>query len=71
MATMLKCPDCGIDNPDDWHTCVQYENNQKIDAHIKVLQMQVENLNGRLVAVEEMIQAYGQELLFRAPWKAQ
>jgi hypothetical protein len=71
MAMMLKCPDCGIDNPDDWHTCVQYENNQKLEAHIKVLQMQVENLNGRLVAVEEMIQAYGQELLFRAPWKAQ
>lgn len=68
---MLACPDCGIPNPDDWHTCVQYENNQKFEREIKVLQMQVENLNDRLVAVEGMIEAYGKELLFRAPWKEQ
>ena len=68
---MSICPDCGIQNPDDWHTCVQYENNQKFEREIKVLQMQVENLNDRLVAVEGMIEAYGKELLFRAPWKAQ
>ena len=68
---MSICPDCGIPNPDDWHTCVQYENNQKFEREIKVLQMQVENLNDRLVAVEGMIEAYGKELLFRAPWKAQ
>jgi len=68
---MLKCPDCGIPNPDDYHTCVQYENNQKFEKDIKLLQMQVENLNNRLVAVEGMIEAYGKELLFRAPWKAQ
>lgn len=71
MVTMLNCPDCGIPNPDDWHTCVQYENNQKVEKEIKVLQMQVENLNSRLVDVEGMIEAYGKELLFRAPWKAQ
>jgi ubiquinone biosynthesis protein UbiJ len=68
---MLTCPDCGIANPDDWHTCVQYENNQKFEKQIKVLQMQVENLNARLVDVEGMIEAYGRELLYRAPWKAQ
>ena len=68
---MLNCPDCGIPNPDDWHTCAQYENNQKVEKEIKVLQMQVENLNSRLVNVEGMIEAYGKELLFRAPWKAQ
>lgn len=68
---MLACPDCGIPNPDDWHTCVQYENNQKFEREIKVLQMQVENLNDRLVAVEGMIEAYGKELLFRAPWREQ
>ena len=68
---MLTCPDCGIPNPDDWHTCVQYENNQKVEKQIKVLQMQVENLHDRMVAVEQMIQAYGKELLFRAPWKEQ
>lgn len=71
MVTMSICPDCGIQNPDDWHTCVQYENNQKFEREIKVLQMQVENLNDRLVAVEGMIEAYGKELLFRAPWKEQ
>ena len=68
---MLICPDCGIQNPDDWHTCVQYENNQKVEKEIKVLQMQVENLNSRLLEVEGMIEAYGRELLYRAPWKAQ
>ena len=68
---MSICPDCGIQNPDDWHTCVQYENNQKFESEIKVLQMQVENLNARLLDVEGMIEAYGRELLFRAPWKAQ
>ena len=68
---MLICPDCGMKNPDDWHTCVQYENNQKFEKEIKVLQMQVENLNSRLLEVEGMIEAYGRELLYRAPWKAQ
>ena len=66
---MLICPDCGINNPDDWHTCVQYENNQRLETHIKVLQMQVENLNDRLVAVEGILEAYGRELLYRTPWR--
>jgi len=68
---MKTCPDCGIQNPDDWHTCAQYENNQKFEKEIKVLQMQVENLNSRLLDVEGMIEAYGKELLYRAPWKEQ
>ena len=66
---MLKCPDCGIPNPDDLHTCVQYENNQKVEHLIKVLQMQTENLNERLVAVEGILDAYGRELLYRTPWR--
>jgi hypothetical protein len=33
--------------------------------------MQVENLHERMSGVEQMIQAYGKELLFRAPWKEQ
>ena len=53
---MLTCPDCGIPNPDDWHTCVQYENNQKVEKQIKLLQMQVENLHERMTGVEQMIQ---------------
>jgi len=49
------CPDCGLLNPDDLHTCPEYEANQiKEQAHLTIqqemmiLRMRVEELERRV-----------------------
>ena len=52
---MGSCPDCGLLNPDDLHTCPEYEANQKkeqahltIPQEMMILRMRVEELERRV-----------------------
>lgn len=59
----MKCPDCGMDNPDDFHTCIQYERNRADDMQrqIEILHIELQLLKQRVGELEHM--AAG-----RAPW---
>lgn len=62
---MESCPDCGLSNPDDLHTCPEYEENQKkAQAHLTILD-QVTILNQRVEELERRVAQHTNQL---KPW---
>jgi len=53
---MNFCPDCGIPNPSDVHTCVEYEKKIKPDLtmeqEIVILKEMIGELQARLIDLE-------------------
>ena len=61
-----KCPDCGKENPEDTHTCIEYERNRANDLERQLIQltMEVDTLKARVNELEHT--AAG-----RQPWRQQ
>lgn len=60
----MKCPDCGMENPDDFHTCIEYERNRadSLQRQIEIMHIEVQLLKQRVAELEH--HAAG-----RAPWR--
>ena len=43
---MNKCPDCGKENPEDTHTCIEYERNRadELERRLEQMHMEMETL---------------------------
>ena len=63
---MNKCPDCGKENPEDTHTCIEYERNRADDLQrqLEQMHMEIETLKQRVLELEHT--AAG-----RQPWRQQ
>lgn len=62
---MESCPDCGLLNPDDLHTCPEYEANQKKEqAHLPILQ-ELMILRARVEELERRVAQHTNQL---KPW---
>ena len=61
---MKNCPDCGVENPSDQHTCIEYERNRAndLERQLTQLHMEVEALKHRVNELEHT--AAG-----RQPWR--
>ena len=63
---MNRCPDCGLENPDDQHTCIEYERNRadEMEKQIILLHHEIQTLKLRIAELEHT--AAG-----RQPWRQQ
>ena len=63
---MNKCPDCGKENPEDTHTCIEYERNRadELERRLEQMHMEMETLKQRVQELEHT--AAG-----RQPWRQQ
>lgn len=60
----MNCPDCGAIDPDDFHTCIQYERNRadELQKQMEILKMELQLLRNRVIELEH--HAAG-----RVPWR--
>ena len=63
---MNRCPDCGKENPEDTHTCIEYERNRadELERRLEQMHMEMETLKQRVQELEHT--AAG-----RQPWRQQ
>ena len=63
---MSNCPDCGLQNPEDTHTCIEYERNRanELERQVQMLYIEIETLKRRVAELEHT--AAG-----RQPWRQQ
>lgn len=62
---MKNCPDCGVENPSDLHTCIEYERNEN-----RRLRQQYDYLYDEIVKLREKIIELEHQAAGRAPWRS-
>ena len=63
---MNRCPDCGKENPEDTHTCIEYERNRANE-----LEQQLQLMHEELEALKRRVQELEHTAAGRQPWRQQ